>query len=71
MDIQRPEIEDMTGELTMFCLEDRMTRELYWAGFGFQIWCQILTHLSRVDDSGLVVIDEPEVYLHPEYSGSY
>ena len=50
----------------MFCLEDRMTRELYWAGFGFQIWCQLLTHLCRAQDSSLVVIDEPEVYLHPD-----
>ena len=67
MEIQPPEITDMaTGELSMFCLEDRMTRELYWAGFGFQIWCQLLTHLCRAQDSSLVVIDEPEVYLHPD-----
>lgn len=67
MEIQRPEITDIaTGELSMFCLEDRMTRELYWAGFGFQIWCQLLTHLCRAQDSSLIVIDEPEVYLHPD-----
>jgi len=67
MEIQRPEITDVgTGELSMFCLEDRMTRELYWAGFGFQIWCQLLTHLCRAHDSALLVIDEPEVYLHPD-----
>ena len=44
----------------------RLTRELYWSGFGFQIWCQLLTHLSRSHDSSLVVIGEPEVYLHPD-----
>jgi hypothetical protein len=67
MEIQPPEITDrMTDELSMFCLEDRMTRELYWAGFGFQIWCQLLTHLSRASDTTLVVVDEPEVYLHPD-----
>ena len=50
----------------MFCLEDRMTRELYWAGFGFQIWCQLLTHVSRAKDATLLIVDEPEVYLHPD-----
>ena len=67
MDIQRPEITDrMAGELSLFCLEDRMTRELYWAGFGFQVWCQLLTHLVRANTSTLVVVDEPEIYLHPD-----
>ena len=67
MEIDPPEITDsMTDELAMFCREDRMTRELYWVGFGFQIWCQLLTHLSRAKDSSLIVIDEPEVYLHPD-----
>ncbi|WP_185244667.1 ATP-dependent nuclease [Citrifermentans bremense] len=67
MTINPPEIGDkMVGELSMFCIEDRMTRELYWVGFGFQIWCQLLTHLSRARGTSLVVVDEPEVYLHPD-----
>jgi len=51
--------------LAMFCTEDRVTRELYWAGSGFQVWCQILTYLVRSRNSTLIVIDEPEIYLHP------
>lgn len=43
-----------------------MTRELYWAGFGFQIWCQLLTHIIRASEASLIVVDEPEVYLHPD-----
>lgn len=66
MSISPPEHNYATGELTMFCLEGRMTREIYWVGFGFQIWCQLLTHLSRANESTLVVVDEPEVYLHPD-----
>ena len=50
----------------MFCLEDRMTREIYWSGFGFQIWCQLLTHISRGRSSTMLIVDEPEVYLHPD-----
>lgn len=65
MRIGPPELNGTTG-LNMFVAEDRIARELYWVGFGFQIWCQLLTHLHRVDPSTMVVIDEPEVYLHPE-----
>jgi len=66
MSISAPEYSYATGELMMFCLEERMTREIYWVGFGFQIWCQLLTHLSRANESSIVVVDEPEVYLHPD-----
>jgi predicted ATPase len=64
MEIEAPEQE---GEkMLMFCRENRMTRELFWSGFGFQIWCQILTHLARAKNDTLLIVDEPEVYLHPD-----
>ena len=67
MDVERPELRDPAeAKLTMFCLEGQMPRELSWAGFGFQVWCQTLTHLARATDASLIVIDEPEVYLHPD-----
>ena len=64
MEIQRP--ERMGTSVAMFCLENRLSRELYWAGFGFQIWLQLLTHISRASRANLIVIDEPEIYLHPD-----
>lgn len=67
MEIEAPKRPDiMSSELVMFCYEDRIPRELYWSGFGFQIWCQLLTHISRCKDSTLLIVDEPEVYLHPD-----
>ena len=56
----------MTRELTMFVKEGRMDRELYWVGFGFQIWCQLLSHIHRASTASMIVVDEPEVYLHPD-----
>ncbi len=53
------------GVLHMFCAEERRSRELYWCGFGFQIWCQLLTHISRASSKTVLVVDEPETYLHP------
>lgn len=65
MRIQAPELNG-PGEISMFVTEDRVDRELYWVGFGFQIWCQLLTHLFRAGSASLIVVDEPEVYLHPD-----
>ena len=67
MSIREPETADvLDSRLTMFVSEHRIDRELYWSGLGFQIWCQLLTHISRCSESDVLVVDEPEVYLHPE-----
>ena len=67
MSIGPPEVASyVEGRLAMFAAENRMDRELYWAGLGFQVWCQLLTYISRYKDADLLVVDEPEVYLHPE-----
>ncbi len=67
MSIARPKIiTGMEPRLTMFVSENRIDRALFWAGSGFQVWCQLLTHISRCSTSDLLVVDEPEVYLHPE-----
>ena len=67
MSIRKPERPHVLEDrLTMFVSEKRIDRELYWAGLGFQIWCQLLTHISRCSESDVLVVDEPEVYLHPE-----
>lgn len=67
MEIQRPSRADaMSRKLVMFAREERIARELYWSGFGFQVWCQLLTHVSRAAGSTLLLIDEPEIYLHPD-----
>lgn len=68
MDIDPPEraLDLYDNAISMFCREDRIARELYWSGFGFQVWCQLLTHIVRARGASLLVVDEPEIYLHPE-----
>ena len=66
MMMKKPERDIQSEKLTMFVSENRIDREIYWAGLGFQVWCQMLTHLSRANSASLVVIDEPEIYLHPD-----
>ena len=68
MDIERPVIsmEDGSPFLYMMCPEDRIPREICWAGFGFQVWCQMLTHLVQSSDCSMFLIDEPDIYLHSD-----
>jgi predicted ATP-dependent endonuclease of OLD family len=67
MSIMKPERKDLfSKELVMFCKEDRLDREICWAGSGFQIWLQLLTHIVNSKSADLIVVDEPEIYLHPD-----
>jgi AAA ATPase-like protein/putative AbiEii toxin of type IV toxin-antitoxin system len=68
MDIEPPRVQnDGTGaRLVMFCPEQRYPREIFWAGFGFQVWCQMLTYIMRATSDSLLVIDEPDIYLHSD-----
>jgi len=52
--------------LTCFFKEGRIERELAWAGQGLQVWFQIVTHLIRLRDTSVLVLDEPEINLHAE-----
>lgn len=68
MDIERPTIDfsHSRPKLHMFCPEERIPREIFWSGFGFQVWCQMLTHLIQSKDKSLFLIDEPDIYLHSD-----
>jgi predicted ATP-dependent endonuclease of OLD family len=46
--------------------ENRVERELAWAGQGLQVWFQIITHLVRLRNTSILILDEPEINLHPE-----
>lgn len=62
--------ETYTGEtkrfLQMFYREGRSEREIYWAGFGFQVWLQTISQIIFSESNDLLVLDEPDVYLHPD-----
>jgi energy-coupling factor transporter ATP-binding protein EcfA2 len=68
MDIKLPEIDRTHDKplLRMFCPEDRIDREIFWAGFGFQVWCQMLTFIVTNRSASLFLIDEPDIYLHSD-----
>ena len=70
MEIEKPrvqfELDGSKHRLTMFCPEERIPREIFWAGFGFQVWCQLLTHIVQSEAKSIFLIDEPDIYLHSD-----
>ncbi len=50
----------------MFFREGKGEREVFWSGFGFQVWLQMLTHIMRGTRESILVLDEPDIYLHPD-----
>ena len=74
-----PEIEDLSvrtrpgkefgdREIDVLVRErgDRTPKELFWIGDGMQIFVQILTHLWRLRSADVVILDEPDLYLHAD-----
>lgn len=66
--IRKPELTHAAGiaRLHMFYEEKRVAREMFWSGFGFQVWCQMLTFVTKAIPGALLVIDEPDIYLHSD-----
>jgi energy-coupling factor transporter ATP-binding protein EcfA2 len=53
-------------DVQMFYQENRLAREVAWAGSGMQAWLQILTYICKMKDYDTIVLDEPEVFLHSD-----
>jgi predicted ATP-dependent endonuclease of OLD family len=60
------EINHRTGKIYCYYKEHGTEREISWAGQGLQVWFQIITHLVRLRNSSILILDEPEINLHPE-----
>lgn len=52
--------------IDMYYTEDRISREIFWAGHGFQIWLQLMTFLVKLGPKETLVLDEPDIYLHQD-----
>lgn len=66
--LQRP-IRDRDGDrlfVRMYFREGPSVREIQWAGYGFQVWMQIMMHAMRAGPESTLVLDEPDIYLHPD-----
>lgn len=66
IELLKYEINAQDNRIYCYYKERRITREISWAGQGLQVWFQIITHLVRLRDTSILILDEPEINLHPE-----
>ena len=63
--LEKPEVGFADQPMSMFFKENRIPREIFWSGFGFQVWMQIMLQFMRGDPTSTLILDEPDIYLHP------
>lgn len=52
--------------LSLLVRNDDYVAEIATMGHGLQMWLQTMWFLSRIDDGATVILDEPDVYMHPD-----
>jgi ABC-type multidrug transport system ATPase subunit len=52
--------------LSLMMADDGFVAEISNFGHGLQMWLQIVWFISRTSSEDIVVLDEPDVYMHPE-----
>lgn len=52
--------------IKIFLSDSRFVAELGLMGSGLQMWLQIMWFLCRTKDCSTVILDEPDVYMHPD-----
>lgn len=64
------EVESKTTKqgtlLSMLVKDADFVAEIGWMGHGLQMWLQTIWFISRTPRDGVVILDEPDVYMHPD-----
>lgn len=64
--LEPPVLDTRTAEIDLFYREGRGEREIAWAGDGYQVWLQLLLYVFLLPRADVLLLDEPEVFLHPD-----
>jgi len=54
------------NELELYVRDEDFVGDVRWMGHGLQIWLQTMWFLARVGKEDIIVLDEPDVYLHAD-----
>lgn len=65
--LEKPQQGFAGQPMQMLFVENRVPREIYWSGFGFQVWMLMILQFMRGSGSTTLVLDEPDIYLHPDF----
>lgn len=59
-----------TPPIQLLIEADRFTSEIGYMGSGLQMWLQIIWFVCKAEGSDTVILDEPDVYMHPDLQRS-
>ena len=60
------EYDSLNDYLRLFLSDVDFTAEIGMMGSGLQMWLQIMWFLARTKESTTIILDEPDVYMHPD-----
>jgi energy-coupling factor transporter ATP-binding protein EcfA2 len=52
--------------LSLLVRDGDFVAEVSWMGHGLQMWLQTMWFLTRTAGQAIIVLDEPDVYMHPD-----
>lgn len=66
--IESLELNDELVEplITLLVRDSNFVAEVGWMGYGLQMWIQIMWFLSFASSEDVVILDEPDVYMHAD-----
>ena len=59
-------VHDADTILTMLVTDGDFAAEVGWMGHGLQMWLQTIWFIAKTPRRATVVLDEPDVYMHPD-----
>jgi energy-coupling factor transporter ATP-binding protein EcfA2 len=62
----RTETLDSETFLSLFVRDGGFVAEVAWMGHGLQMWLQAMWFLARTSEDAVVILDEPDVYMHAD-----
>jgi AAA domain, putative AbiEii toxin, Type IV TA system len=66
MSLELPSIMDPEGRISLLIRDGDFSAEVAWMGHGLQMWLQTIWFLCRNQDSSVLILDEPDVYMHAD-----
>lgn len=61
-----PHFMNPNGPLNLWIRDEDFTAEVSWMGHGLQMWLQTMWFFCRNRDSSVIILDEPDVYMHAD-----
>lgn len=60
------ETSAVAAKVTLMVQDGSFVSEIGWMGHGLQMWLQVIWFLARADNFTTLVLDEPDIYMHPD-----